>query len=54
MTLRLLPRDEWPAKLVGTELEATWPVLPDNAQVIVVEDGDRVIGSAGRSTANTR
>jgi hypothetical protein len=44
VTLRLLPRSEWPAKLVGTELEATWPVLPDNAQVIVVEDGDRVLG----------
>ncbi len=45
MTTRILPREEWAAKLAGTELEAIWPVLPDGAQVIVVEDGDKVAGS---------
>lgn len=41
--LRILPREEWP-RLVGTELEAVWPHLPESAQVIVVEDGDRIVG----------
>lgn len=42
MHTRVLPRAEW-AKLAGTELEAVWPVLPDSAQVIAVEDGERII-----------
>lgn len=43
MTLRILPRDEWP-KLAGTELEAVWPHLPETACVVVVEDNDRIVG----------
>lgn len=43
MITRLLPRDEWP-RLVGTELETVWPHFPDNANVVVVEDGDRIVG----------
>lgn len=39
---RLLPREDWASKLAGTELETVWPVLPDNAQVVVVEDGDKL------------
>jgi ribosomal protein S18 acetylase RimI-like enzyme len=41
---RLLPRDEWASKLAGTELEKVWPILPDNAQIVVVEDGDTLAG----------
>lgn len=41
--LRILPREEWP-RLAGTELEAVWPHLPASAQVIVVEDGDAIVG----------
>jgi ribosomal protein S18 acetylase RimI-like enzyme len=40
---RLLPREEWAAKLAGTELEAVFPVLPAGAQVVAVEDGDRLV-----------
>lgn len=41
---RILPPDEWP-RLAGTELETGWPVLdPANAQIVVVEDGDRIVG----------
>jgi len=44
MTTRVLPRDEWP-RLDGTLLEATWPHLPDEARVVVVEDADgQIIG----------
>ena len=45
MTSRVLPPEEWP-KLVGTEADTLWPHLdPDNTQVIVVEDGDRIVGT---------
>lgn len=37
MTTRILPPAEYP-RLVGTELETVWPVLPPSARVIVVED----------------
>ena len=40
MIARLLPRDEWAGKLIGTELETVWPLLADDAQIVVVEDGD--------------
>ena len=43
MTTRILPREEWPA-LVGTELEAVWPHLPADAQVIVIEDQGAIVG----------
>ena len=41
MTTRLLSSDEWP-KLAGTEL-GKFP-LPPNARVLVVEDGEQVVG----------
>lgn len=37
MTTRILPRDEY-AKLAGTELETVAPLLPEDAQVVIVED----------------
>lgn len=44
MTSRILPRDEWP-KLAGTELETALEVLQhEEAHIIVVEDGDRIVG----------
>lgn len=44
MTRRMLPPQEW-AKLAGTELESVWPLLPvDRAGVLVVEDGDQIVG----------
>lgn len=43
MTSRLLPRDEW-ARLAGTELETAWPVLPSDAQIVVVEDEGAIVG----------
>lgn len=43
MTRRWLPRDEW-AKLDGTELERIVPLLPDDARVLVVEDGETIMG----------
>jgi hypothetical protein len=44
MTCRLLPPEEWP-RLVGTEAETVWPMLdPSSARVLVVEDGDRIVG----------
>lgn len=43
MTTRLLPREEWP-RLAGTELEAVWPILPPGAAVVVVEDGEEIVG----------
>ncbi len=44
MYLQLLPREEWPIKLAGTELETVWPYLPENAQVIAVMDGETLVG----------
>lgn len=43
MTTRVLPREEW-KRLAGTEAEALWPLLTHAAQVLVVEDGDRIAG----------
>lgn len=43
MNTRVLPVAEY-SRLAGTELEAVWPVLPDRAQVVVVEDEDQIIG----------
>lgn len=44
MTTRVLPPDEWP-RLEGTELEAVWPLAdPSVMTVLVVEDGDQIIG----------
>lgn len=43
MTTRELPRDEY-ARLVGTELETVAPLLPESARVLVVEDGDQIVG----------
>lgn len=46
MTTRLLPPEEWP-RLAGTLLEKTWPTLPADARVVVVErDGAIVACSA--------
>ena len=44
MNTRLLPREEWP-RLSGTELETVYPVLPAGAQIVVVEDGDQIVGT---------
>lgn len=43
METRILDRDEWPEKLAGTELETIHPLLPDGAQVVVVEDAGQVL-----------
>ncbi len=42
MTTRLLPKDEW-SRLDGTQLETVVPILPDGAQVLVVESGDAIV-----------
>lgn len=44
MTTRILPPEEW-HKLDGSEAEPLYPLLnPETAQVVVVEDGDRIVG----------
>ena len=43
MTSRVLPRAEWD-RLKGTEAETVWPLLPESAQVLVVEDGTAIAG----------
>ncbi len=40
MTGRTLSRDEWPAKLAGTDLEPVLDALPADTRVIVVEDAE--------------
>lgn len=41
---RVLPPEEWP-RLAGTEAETVWPLLsPEQAQVLVVEDGATIVG----------
>jgi len=30
--------------LHGTELETVWPILPEDAEVLVVEDGGEIVG----------
>jgi hypothetical protein len=44
MKTRLLPREEYP-RLVGTEAELIWPLLPEQARVIVVEEHGEIIGT---------
>jgi hypothetical protein len=43
MTTRVLPRTEWP-RLLGTELATVFPVLPEDAEVLVVENGGAIVG----------
>lgn len=43
MTTRLLPRDEWP-RLAGTLLAETWPHLPPDARIVVVERDGEIVG----------
>ncbi len=43
MTTRILPKAEWP-RLVGTEAEQVWPVIPEASQIVVVEDGEKIVG----------
>lgn len=43
MTRRILPREEYP-RLAGTELEAVWPTLPEDAAVLVVEEDGAIVG----------
>lgn len=43
METRILPRAEWAGALVGTELETIHPVLPEGAQVVVVEHDGQVV-----------
>lgn len=40
---RVLPRDEY-QRLTGTELESVASTLPEGCQVLVVEDGDVIVG----------
>ena len=42
MITRILPRVEWP-RLAGTECEALWPVLPEDARIVVVEDDGAIV-----------
>ena len=45
MRTRILPPEEWP-RLKGTEAETAWPHLdPENARVVVVEDGGEIIAT---------
>jgi N-acetylglutamate synthase-like GNAT family acetyltransferase len=43
MTVRELPEAEWD-KLIGTELETVRPWFPPFTRVLVIEEGDRVVG----------
>ena len=42
MTTRVLPPEEW-NRLTGTQLETVVPILPSEAQVLVVESGDAIV-----------
>lgn len=44
MTPRILDRSEWATRLVGTDLEAVHAYLPPSAYVLVIEDGDAIVG----------
>ena len=44
MYLHFIPREEWPSKLAGTELETVWPHLPEGARVVGVFDGELLVG----------
>jgi hypothetical protein len=46
MTARVLPVDEWP-KVAGTEIGLALGALPAGSQILVVEDGDTVVGAWG-------
>lgn len=43
MTHRILPREEWP-RLAGTLLGETWPLLPDETRIVVVERDGAIVG----------
>lgn len=46
MTHRLLPPDEWPRLADTPQLGPVWAQLPvASASVLVVEDGDRIVGT---------
>jgi ribosomal protein S18 acetylase RimI-like enzyme len=48
MTTRLLPFTEW-HRLVGTELATVYPHLdPASASIVVVEDGEQIVGCWAR------
>jgi N-acetylglutamate synthase-like GNAT family acetyltransferase len=42
MTTRTLPRAEW-SRLVGTELETVAPLLPEAAEVVIVEADNQLV-----------
>jgi hypothetical protein len=42
VTTRILPRDEW-TKLAGTDLEPVYAHLPDDTQIVVVENDEGLI-----------
>lgn len=45
MKARILPPEEW-SRLIGTEAELVWPQVDSlNADVLVVEDGDEIVGT---------
>jgi N-acetylglutamate synthase-like GNAT family acetyltransferase len=43
MTLRILPRKEW-VRLAHTELEHAWAHLPPASTIVVVEEGETIVG----------
>lgn len=45
MTRRLLPRDEWSRLADTPELGPVWQLLPPSTDVIVVEDGGRIVAT---------
>lgn len=46
MISRILPPEEWPVGLKGTEAETAWPHFdPEQTQVIVVEHEGRIVGT---------
>lgn len=45
MTTRILPQAEW-SRLSETEIPQALPYLnPDDVRIVVVEDGDRIVGA---------
>ncbi len=48
LTTRVLPPGEW-SRLAGTDTAAILPyVTPDSLEIVVLEDGDRVVGACSR------
>lgn len=43
MIARILPPEEY-HRLVGTAIDEVWRVIPPTAKVVVVEDGDQIVG----------